>query len=125
MAKEHIDILNIVKRNLINYRDEVDARSIYHSYLCIELDDVYQGGAAGFSAVAIADIKMAITNIFRPLAITSGSFTWREYGIAAMFEGDLTSPSMKYDINLFRIEVVDALIEDFQDEVVGCTFVGC
>ena len=112
MAKEHIELLNYVNSEL----DAAD--TMFHVYICSSLD------AAKYIArldstthrAAADDIKIAIRQIFRSLALGIGKGTWAEYGIAAMFE----KPWECATANAFRLEVIEALLEDFEDAEVGC-----
>ena len=113
MAKEHIEILEDLKIKIANRRSD----NLYHFFLCVELDEL--GWARHVDDHSVEDIKNVIKNIFRPLALTPQ--LWEEYGIATMLGENPRDLSLKAIANQFREEVIDALIEDFRDEEVGCT----
>ena len=113
MAKEHIEILKDLKLKIASRRSD----NLYHFYLCRELDAL--GWTRHVDDHSVEDIKNVIKNIFRPLVLTPR--LWEEYGIATMLGGNPLDLSLKAIANQFREEVIDALIEDFRDEEVGCT----
>lgn len=121
MAKEHIELLEAVKAKFLA------SPGVSHVYICSELryliDYTLHFGADSYGDAA-QDITSVISCMFRGLADTARSdYDWEEYGIAAMFDDPL-EPSNRLMINKFRLVVIDALIEDFENEELGCSPTG-
>ena len=123
MAKEHIELLEAVKAKVLA------SSGVSHVYICSELRDLIDGtlhfGTLHFGADCYEDAAQDITSViscmFRGLVDTARSdYDWWEYGIAAMFDDPL-EPSNRRMINKFRLVVIDALIEDFENEELGCS----
>ena len=118
MAKEHIELLNTVRKIVLRDKD------ITHVYICSELSRLVEYNSRFFSKAydkAFQDIKSVISCIFKGLSI--GEHYWEEYGIASLFEKPLL-PENRIKINNFRVDVIDALIKDFEIEELGCSPTG-
>ena len=113
MAKEHIELLEAVREDIVN-----DSMCSIR-YICTSLRG--HMGSVGLPVErrehVVEDICSVIDSVIRPLSDAG----WNNYGINSIFASSdrhAADPDVKELAKDFRLVVIDALIEDFRDELI-------
>ena len=113
MAKEHIELLERVYKRLIGSDETISF------YICLHAETL---ACTAEEMIAYEDIQNTLNTIFRGIA---GYCNWRDHGLYAvthLYERKSVLPLQTIHAgNVFRREVLDALMADFADERLGCT----
>ena len=113
MAKEHIELLERVYKRLIGSSETIPF------FICLHAETFV---CTTEEMIEYEDIQKTLNTIFRGIA---GYCNWRSHGLYAVthpYECEhVLALQTIHAGNVFRREVLDALMADFADERLGCT----